>query len=329
MRAAGRTGQRSTLTIAPPAAGRRFSPGFCVVESFLLLLICLALGVLAARYGRPPDGLVPGLNWWLINIALPAMVFELVPRLHFDLHMLYLVLSQWLVFAGAWLVFAWLGRRLQWSRARTGALILVAGLGNTSFIGYPLIEALRGRDGLAYAIVADQAGCFIALAAGGIVVASIYAGLRPQPAQIARRVLLFPAFVALVSGIVVGALGGWPLLADAILGRIAGTLTPLALFVVGLRFRLHLGRQQIVAVSLGLGYKLLLIPALILSLGLLCGVHGLPLTIAVLQSAMAPMVSAAILADQYQLDPPVANTLLGAGTLLAFITVPLWNLALG
>jgi predicted permease len=144
-----------------------------------------------------------------------------------------------------------------------------------------------------------------------------------------RRVLLFPAFGALACGIVVGLLGGWPPLADALIGRIAATLTPIALFAVGLRFRLHLGREQIAAVGCGLVYKLALIPALVLGVGLLSGVHGLPLTVAVLQAAMAPMVSATILADQYKLDPPVANTLLGAGTLLAFVSVPLWNVALG
>ncbi|WP_174839773.1 AEC family transporter [Solimonas terrae] len=298
------------------------------MESFLLLLVCLALGMLIARYAHPPIGLAPGLNWWLINIALPAMVVQLVPRLHFDLHLLYLAMSQWLVFVAAWLLFAGLGRRLQWSRARIGALTLVAGLGNTSFIGYPLIEALRGQEGLAYAVIADQGGCFIALAVGGIIVASVYSGQKPHPAQIVRRVLMFPAFVALVSGIIIGALGGWPPLADALLGRIAGTLTPIALFVVGLRFRLHLGRDQISAVGGGLLYKLVLIPAVVLGIGALLRMHGLPLTIAVLQAAMAPMVSATILADQYKLDPPVANTLLGAGTLLAFITVPLWNFVL-
>src|SRR3546814_4214907 len=74
-----------------------------------------------------------------------------------------------------------LGRRLQWSRSRIGALTLVAGLGNTSFVGYPLIEALRGQEGLAYAVIADQGGCFIALAVGGVIVASIYSGQKPHP----------------------------------------------------------------------------------------------------------------------------------------------------
>ncbi|WP_028080166.1 AEC family transporter [Solimonas soli] len=299
------------------------------MTALVLLIVCLLLGAAVARYARPPIGLAPGLNWWLINVALPAMVLELIPRLHFDLHMLYLVLSQWLVFGLAWLLFATLGRRFGWSRARIGGLTLVAGLGNTSFIGYPLLEALRGREGLALGVVADQAGCFIALAVGGILVASLYSGQTPKPVQIVRRVAFFPAFVALVTGIVVGAFGGWPEIVDAVLTRIAQTLTPLALFVVGLRFRLHLGRDRLGAVGIGLLYKLALIPALVLGLGLLCGVHGLPLTIAVLQAAMAPMVSATILADQHNLDPPVANTLLGAGTLLAFVTVPLWNWALG
>ncbi|MFT4045758.1 MAG: AEC family transporter [Solimonas sp.] len=299
------------------------------MTAFTLLIVCLLLGAAVNRYAHPPIGLAAGLNWWLINIALPAMILELVPRLQFDLHLIYLVLSQWLIFAAAWGLFTFVGKRLRWSRARTGAMILVAGLGNTSFIGYPLVEALRGREGLALAVIADQGGCFIALAVGGVVVSALYSGQQPKLSHVVRRVLLFPAFLALVAGIAVGALGGWPDIVADVLQRIAQTLTPLALFVVGLRFHLHLGRDRMTAVGLGVVYKLALVPALILGIGLLCGVRGLPLTIAVLQAAMAPMVSAAILADQHNLDPPVANTLLGAGTLLSFATVPLWNFALG
>lgn len=295
------------------------------MTAFVLLLACFTLGMLVSRYARPPIGLAPSLNWWLINIALPAMVLELVPKLQLDARMLYLMLSQWLVFGASWMLFAWLGPRLGWSRARTGGVAIVAGLGNTSFVGYPLIEALQGREGLMLAVVADQAGAFVALAVGGVLAASIYSGRTPRPLDIARRVLLFPAFLSLALGLVVGALGGWPELVDTVLSRIALTLTPIALFVVGLRFRLLLARDQITAVGVGLGYKLLLAPLLVLGVGVLGGVHGLPLTIGVLQAAMAPMVSGAILADQYHLDPPVAGSLLGIGVLLGFATVPLWN----
>jgi malate permease and related proteins len=49
------------------------------------------------------------------------------------------------------------------------------------------------------------------------------------------------------------------------------------------------------------------------------------MSIGVLQAAMAPMISAAILADQHRLEPQLANTVLGAGILLSLLTVPAWN----
>ena len=61
-------------------------------------------------------------------------------------------------------------------------------------------------------------------------------------------------------------------------------------------------------------------------LGVAAGVDGLVLTVGVLQAAMAPMVSAAILADEYELEPSLANTVLGAGIVLSLITMPLGNL---
>ena len=118
--------------------------------------------------------------------------------------------SMWIVFGLGWLLFALVGRTMGWSRGRIGALTLVCGLGNTSFIGYPMVEALRGKEGLALAVVSDQVGCFVALAIGGALVTSIYSGARVDFSAIAKRVLSFPAFIALLIGVLVGALGGWP-----------------------------------------------------------------------------------------------------------------------
>lgn len=40
------------------------------------------------------------------------------------------------------------------------------------------------------------------------------------------------------------------------------------------------------------------------------------------------MISAAILADEYDLEPTLANTILGAGIVLSLATIPLGNLLL-
>ncbi len=296
------------------------------MSALLMLFVCLLLGVLVARHARLPAGIVPGINWWVINVALPALVLELIPPLKFERELWFPVAAMWLTFFGAWLLFGLLGPRLGWSRQRIGALILVCGLGNTSFMGYPLIEALHGKPGLALAVVADQLGCFPLLASVGIVVASLYAGRRPQPVEILRRIVRFPALLALLAGIAVGLLGGWPAWMHGVLAPIGATLTPLALFSVGLQFTFRLGRGEAAVVGAGLGWKLLLAPLLCWALGTAAGVGGLVLTVGVLQAAMAPMVSAAILADEYELEPTLANTVLGAGIVLSLFSVPLANL---
>lgn len=295
------------------------------MDSLLLIPVCLFLGFFIARFASPPKDMVPALNWWVIQIALPALVLELIPRLSFSLDLWYLAVSQWLVFIGAAIVFQLIGRGLGWSRARIGALILVCGLGNTSFIGYPMLEALRGREGLALGVVADQLGCFIMLSVGGILVAVVYGGAATSAGAIVKKIALFPAFIALIIGLLVGQLGGWPDSVDAILARIGATLTPLALFSVGLRLRLTLHRYQLAPVAIGLSWKLLLAPLLLLSLGSALSITTPVLSIAILQAAMAPMISAAILAEQYDLEPDLANAILGVGILLSLITVTSWD----
>jgi len=299
------------------------------MSALLLLVACLVLGALVARIAHPPATLPQGLNWWVINVALSALVLHLIPTLRFDWEFWFLVAAMWFVFFGAWAVFATLGRLLHWSRARIGALTLVCGLGNTAFIGFPMIEALHGREGVKLALVADQPGTFLALAIGGTIVAALYSGKSASAADVTRKVLRFPPLISLVIAGIAALLGGWPQPVDAIFDRLGATLVPIALFSVGLQFRLQFQRDQVAALLLALGWKLLLAPLLIWLAGLAFGISSAILTIAVLQAAMAPMISAAILADQNDLEPPLANSVLGIGIVLSLLTVPLANDLLG
>lgn len=291
------------------------------MAALVLLCVCLGLGVLVARFAHPPAGLAQGLNWWVLRIALPALVLDLIPRVHFERQFWFLTAANWLAFAGGAVFFALLGRALGWSRGRVGALMLVGGLGNTAFMGYPMIEALRGAGSLPLAVIGDQTGCFTALVFGGTAVTALYAGRALHPAEMLRQLLSFPPLQALVLGVLLGLAGDpWPMLHD-LCGRLAATLSPLALFSVGLQQRLRLPRI-LPALSCGLAWKLLLAPALCWLLGWACGVTGLVLAVGVLQAAMPPMISAAILAEQYGLEPALANAMLAIAILLSLISVP-------
>ena len=299
------------------------------MSALLLLLVCLALGAVVSRFARPPVGTVPVLNWWVVNIALPALVLQLLPKVRFDPQLWFPPALMWLELLGAWLVMSLLGRALGWSRHRIGALVLVGGIGNTSFMGYPMLMALRGSEAMSLGVVADQVGSFAALATLGIVIASFYAGRNVTAGQLARKVFGFPPFLALLAAIAVGMAGGWPPIVDRMLQAVGSTLTPLALFSVGMQLQLRPQRHELLPTMVGLGWKMLLAPLAGLLLAQWCGIHGPVRVAGVLQAAMAPMITAAIIADQYGLEPPLANTLLGAGILLSLVTIPLWNMALG
>lgn len=296
------------------------------MSALLLLVVCLALGVMVARLINPPPTLAQNLNWWVLNIALPALILHLMPSLQIDWHLWFLPASMWFVFLGAWGFFVLIGRRLHWSREQIGCLTLVCGLGNTSFIGFPMVEALRGNEGLALAAVADQLGSFACLAIGGTFVAALYSGSKLEASAIVRKILLFPPFGAFLLGLGAGQLGGWPSLLDGIFVRVGATLVPLALFSVGLQLRLRLAPGQMSVATIGLVWKMGIAAALISAGGLLFGIDRSVYTIAVLQAAMAPMISAGILAEQSDLDPPLANAVLSIGILLSFLTVPVINL---
>jgi malate permease and related proteins len=312
---------RDTLTAA--------SVTLFVMSSILLLIVCFALGVLVARVAHPARVFAQSLNWWVINVALTALVLQLIPKIEFHVDLWFLVASMWFVFLGGWAFFEMIGRSRGWTRARIGALTLVCGLGNTSFVGFPLIEMLRGHEGLKLAVIADQAGCFLALAIGGSIVAASYSGRRVTPQTIVRKVMLFPPFLGLITGVIVGTIGEWPIFVDEVLGRIGATLVPLALFSVGLQFRVRVDRHQLHAMGAALAWKLLLAPLLVYAGGVALNVDDRLITIGVLESAMAAMISAAILASDHDLEPDLANAVLGVGILLSFVTVPIVSHLLG
>ena len=73
----------------------------------------------------------------VVLVFVQPWILDLIPRLHIDWSLWFVVVPMWFVFLGGWLACVLGGRWLGWSRERVGSLTLVAGLGNTAFTGYP------------------------------------------------------------------------------------------------------------------------------------------------------------------------------------------------
>ncbi len=161
-----------------------------------------------------------------------------------------------------------------------GALILTAGLANTSFVGVPMIEH--------------------------------------------RRIATIPPLIALVLALILSPVA-YPPLVSEILGRLGGTLAPLALVSVGLQLRPGVLRGRSVPVACGLGVKLLLAPLVLAVIYLkVFGGTGTVAHVPLFEAAMDRRSAAPSWPLSTGLDPPLVTLMVGIGSIAAFLTLPMW-----
>lgn len=262
------------------------------------------------------------LNKFVIYISLPALVVVYMTDMKFDIAFLLPVFSIWVVFAFSMILILILSRIFGWSRSLTGAMLMVAPLGNTSFLGIPFTKVFFSELGIPYAIVCDQLGTFLILSTVGIVILSIYGSSRISIYRIGVKVLTFPAFVALVFTLFVSG-DMIPDMAMSILELFAFLLTPVALVSIGLFLKLRLERSSLVPMSVALSLKLVVTPLVLLGVFYAFGLDSLSARVTVFEVGMAPMISSSMLAISAGLQKRFVASTLGYGILASFMSVPI------
>lgn len=295
------------------------------MSNFVVLLLCLAAGVLLRRGGRLPENAHTVINGVILHVSLPAVTLHYLHRFSFDADHLWPVLMPWGLFLLGAAVFFVLGRALRLPAAQVGALTLVGGFGNTSFVGLPVIETLHGRDGMGLGLLIDQFGSYLALSTLGLAAAALYGAEGPvSPRAMLRRVATFPPFIALVAALLLIPVT-FPPVVDQALVRIGDTLAPLAMLSVGLQLRLDALREHARLLCLGLGYKLLVCPAIVVALLWVVNAEaGMVSRVSAISAAMPPMIGAAVVALQANLAPRLVSMLVGLGIPLGLVIAPLW-----
>lgn len=299
------------------------------MDPLIIIFICMLLGIGLRAMGVFPDNAAQVLNRFIIYVSLPAIVLQHVHSM--DMSALSAsdiagpASMPWLLLFGSWGLIHVIGGALKWHPHTKGALILTAGLGNTSFVGFPLITALHGTQALQTAVLLDQLGSFFAMSTLGIALAIGYSGGKLETRLLLRKLFTFPPFLALCAAFLLKPVA-FPPVAYELFHSLGGTLLPLALVAVGMQLQLskaHLLPNRL-HLTIGLGYKLLLAPLVCYALyGLFMDTNALPYRVLVLEAAMAPMVTAGIIATEYKLRGDLAALMVGIGIPLSLLTVPL------
>lgn len=298
-------------------------------DALIFVLVMLVLGKACAMARVMPDNAADVLNAFVLYLCLPAAVLRFAPQLELSRAVLGVIAVPWLLLLLTIALVSVAARALRLGREPRAVLLLCVPLGNTSFLGYPLTEALLGADALPYAVVYDQFGSFLMLSTWGLWVLASYGGdARPTVRAIGTRLLRFPPFVALLIALTLMPASP-PAWLEVILQRLSDALLPIVALAVGLTLRFRLPREDLATLGLGLALKLAVLP---LAAWLLVAAFAMPDPMAdatVLESAMPPMITAAALAISHRLAAGLAAALVGYGTVLALLTLPLWHALLG
>ncbi|RUM36249.1 MAG: AEC family transporter [Desulfobulbus sp.] len=293
------------------------------MHRILPFLLFLGLGVLLKRLPVFPKETDRSLNLYIIYIALPALILLQVPSLTLSAHMLVAVFMPWAALITSALLVLLAGKLGRWPRETTGALLLVVPLGNTSFLGIPMVEQFFGAPAVPYAVLYDQFGSFLALATYGTLILALYGeGVRPGPGQVIKKIITFPPFLALLAALFLPIA---PLLATIkpALTMAAGSLVPVVLVAIGFQMQLLLPRHEIAPFAIGLFIRLLITPVLFLLACKFFGLTGTAVRVSLFETAMPPMVTAGALASIAGLKPGLTSAMVGFGILLSFLSLPL------
>ncbi|HUJ17407.1 MAG TPA: AEC family transporter [Nitrospirota bacterium] len=263
----------------------------------------------------------------VLHFFLPALAFGLVATAHADRSFIAVPVTAALVtlasIGAGFALYALLPRFRSMDRRALGVLILSSSFGNVTYLGLPVITQMMGSRFGYVAILYDLLATTPVLLTLGVFIAARYgSGASASLGDSLGRVLRLPPLWAVAGGLVVN-LGGVPvpeIVLDAaqLMGR---AVIPVMTFTVGLALDFQDVKRLPLAAP-ALGVKLLASPVLAWWIGSRAGLSGDALRAVVIEGAMPVMVLSLVIADEFDLDVPLAAVCVAASTVALFFTLP-------
>ncbi|TVQ19156.1 MAG: AEC family transporter [Leptolyngbya sp. DLM2.Bin15] len=216
-----------------------------------------------------------------------------------------------------------------WSRATQGSFLLAMMVGNTGYMGFPVVLGLVGPDYFAWALFYDLLGTFLGVYGVGVILAAKYGTVgRGQSVKLSEKILKNPAVWSLGFGLLLR-LVNLPEIAETSLRSCAWVIVNLALVLIGMQLSQLTSLRKLKQALPCLGIKMVLVP-LVVGTGLMFfGVTGQTQLALVLQMGMPPAFATVVFAEAYGLDRELAVTTLVFGCLALLILLPVWVLLFG
>ncbi|ABJ80186.1 transporter, auxin efflux carrier domain protein [Leptospira borgpetersenii serovar Hardjo-bovis str. Sponselee] len=310
------------------------------MSHLILIPVCIVGGWILKRGKIFPENTGFALGNFVVYISLPALILASVPTMKLETSLIYLASMPWILFGLSVVFFYIIGKFFHWSSETRIVTTLCCGLGNTSFLGLPILRVLYGEGITNSVLIIDQFGTFLCLAIPGFILSLSFLSQNDQErsgnpvGSILKKLFTFPPFLALLFSFLLRFFTISELI-HSVLKILGETLVPIALFTVGFQMEFPtLGSKSeksenfIQPLFIGLIYKLLLAPILIFLTYRFLNVNLNHLRVAVLEAAMAPMITASIVSIQMGFRPALSAVFPGVGILISIPTLFLFYMFL-
>jgi predicted permease len=269
----------------------------------------------------------------VLHFFLPALAFGLIAAARVSKSFLSIPLTAAVVTLAGLAAGAVLYVVLPWFRSAgrpaVGVLLLSGAFGNVTYLGLPVITETLGQQYGYVAVLYDLlATTPILLTVGMLTAARFGSGKAVSLSSSLKRVFTLPPLWGVAAGAAVN-VGSFPLprpVIDAaqLMGK---AVIPVMIFTVGLALDFKDLRRLPVAIP-ALAIKLLIAPVLAWQAGRMLGLAGEELRAVVVEGAMPVMVLSLVIADEFELDVPLAATCIAVSTVASFFTLPMMMHAL-
>lgn len=302
-----------------------------ILHQILILGVLVIVGIAGSAFKVLNETIKDSLAKIIFNITLPLMLLtnfssmDITPRLLVNSFSMV-----WLTFAsmGFMLFFGWIVSKIFSLSAGESAIFKTHSVfGNIIYLGFPVVYALFGEEGLLYASMMQLVSNLLMWTVG-VVLLNTGNGMTIRASIL--KVFNVNTY-AITIGLIMFLFGiKLPEFLMKSLGGLGGSNTYLSMIYIGMMMYFSnikgmIGSKSIYILSFN---KLLLVPFLLIlivaSLGSLAGYSPdkLVLSVLIVQSAMPCMANIVILAKTYGADDRLATANVFVSTILSIFTLP-------
>jgi malonate transporter len=305
-----------------------------VLSSLIPVAVLIAIGFIAGRAHWVRAEATKGLASLVFMVLTPALLFRTMSTVHVERLDFKPVAAYFAAVIGLFLVM------LAWRRAtqRATVLALAATFSNTVAIGVPLIGLAYGEAGMVtlFTIISLHALILLTLATIALELAmarqAAHAAATPHSSaawhrpvlDALRNGILHPVPLPILVGLLFAQTGlVMPDVLDRPLQLLGNAMGPMSLLLVGVTLaNARIGQHLRGALGLSL-LKNLVLPALVALIGILMGLHGLPLTVLVVTASLPIGANVFMFSQRYQVAEELVTASVAVSTALAMLSVSL------